>query len=42
MQEAPWQPLYMPVGKTAVSVRIQDLRQSQSGGVFWHDAWVKK
>jgi peptide/nickel transport system substrate-binding protein len=42
MQEAPWQPLYMPVGKSAVSVRIQDLKQSVSGGVFWHDAWVKK
>ena len=42
LQEAPWQPLYMPVGKTAVSVRIQDLKQSASGGLYWHDAWVKK
>ncbi len=42
MQEAPWQPLYMTVGKTAVSVRIQDLKQSASGGLYWHDAWVKK
>jgi peptide/nickel transport system substrate-binding protein len=42
MQEAPWQPLYMPVGKTAVNVRIQDLKQSASGGLYWQDAWVKK
>lgn len=42
LQEAPWQPLYMTVGKTAVSVRIQDLKQSVSGGLYWHDAWVKK
>ncbi len=42
MQEAPWQPLYMPVGKTAVNVRVQDLKQSTSGGLYWHDAWVKQ
>lgn len=42
MQEAPWQPLYMSVGKTMVNVRIQDLKQSVSGGLYWHDAWVKK
>jgi peptide/nickel transport system substrate-binding protein len=42
LQEAPWQPLYMPVGKTAVNARIQDLRQSAAGGLYWHDAWVKK
>ena len=42
MQESPWQPLYMPIGKTAVSARIQDLKQSQSGGLYWQDAWVKK
>jgi peptide/nickel transport system substrate-binding protein len=42
MQEAPWQPLYMAIGKTAVSARVQDLRQSVSGGLLWHDAWVKR
>jgi peptide/nickel transport system substrate-binding protein len=42
LQEAPWQPLYMSIGKTAVSVKIQDLKQSQSGSLQWHDAWVKK
>lgn len=42
MRESPWQPLYMSVGKTAVSVRVQDLKQSVSGGLYWHDAWVKK
>ncbi|HEV8230643.1 MAG TPA: ABC transporter substrate-binding protein [Candidatus Limnocylindria bacterium] len=42
LQEAPWQPLYMSVSKTAVSVKIQDLRQGQAGGLYWHDAWVKQ
>ena len=42
MQESPWQPLYMPVSKTAVNVKIQDLRQGQAGGLYWHDAWVKR
>ncbi|HKW79127.1 MAG TPA: ABC transporter substrate-binding protein [Candidatus Limnocylindria bacterium] len=42
MQEAPWQPIYMSVGKTAVSVKVQDLRQSASGGLYWHDAWIKR
>ena len=42
LQESPWQPLYMPVSKTAVTVKIQDLKQSQAGGLYWHDAWVKK
>jgi peptide/nickel transport system substrate-binding protein len=42
LQEAPWQPLYMPIGKTAVTVKIQDLKQSASGALYWHDAWVKK
>jgi len=42
MQEAPWQPLYMPVSKTAINVKIQDLKQGQAGGLYWHDAWVKQ
>lgn len=42
MQEAPWQPLYMSVSKTAVNVKIQDLKQGQAGGLYWHDAWVKR
>jgi len=41
MQQAPWQPLYMPVSKTAVNARIADLRQGQAGGLLWHDAYVK-
>ena len=41
-EEAPWQPLYMPVSKTAVNAKLQDLRQGQAGGLYWHDAWVKK
>jgi len=42
MQEAPWQPLYMPVSKTAWRATIKDLRQSKSGGVFLHDAYIGK
>jgi len=42
MQEAPWQPLYMPVSKTAVNAKVLDLKQGQAGGLYWHDAWVKK
>jgi len=42
MQEAPWQPLYMPVSKTAYRATIKDLRQSKSGGVFLHDAYIGK
>ncbi len=42
MQEAPWQPLYMPVSKTAWRATIRDLRQSKSGGVFMHDAYIGK
>jgi ABC-type transport system substrate-binding protein len=41
MAEAPWQPLYMPISKTAVKAKIQDLKQGQAGGLYWHDAWVK-
>jgi peptide/nickel transport system substrate-binding protein len=42
LQEAPWQPLYMPVSKTAVNAKVQDLKQGQAGGLYWHDAWIKK
>ncbi len=42
LQEAPWQPLYMSVGKTAVSVKIKDLKQGQAGGLLYHDAYVAK
>jgi len=42
MQEAPWQPLYMPVAKTAYRATIKDLKQSKSGGIFMHDAYVGK
>jgi peptide/nickel transport system substrate-binding protein len=42
MQEAPWQPLYMPVSKTAVNAKVLDLKQGQAGGLYWHDAWLKK
>ncbi len=42
MQEAPWQPLYMPVNKTAVSTKIKDVKQAQSGGLLFHDAYIAK
>ncbi len=42
MQEAPWQPLYMPVSKTAVNAKVQDLKQGQAGGLYWHDAWIRR
>ncbi len=32
----------MPVSKTAVSAKVQDLKQSQAGGLYWHDSWIKK
>jgi peptide/nickel transport system substrate-binding protein len=41
MEQAPWQPLYMPVSKTAAAARIADLRQGQAGGLLWHDAYVR-
>ena len=41
MEQAPWQPLYMPVSKTAVAAKIADLRQGQAGGLLWNDAYVK-
>ncbi|HEX9268937.1 MAG TPA: ABC transporter substrate-binding protein [Candidatus Limnocylindria bacterium] len=41
MEQAPWQPLYMPVSKTAVAAKVYDLRQGQAGGLLWHDAYVK-
>jgi peptide/nickel transport system substrate-binding protein len=40
--EAPWQPLYMGVGKTAVSIRIQDLKQGPAGVLLWHDAYLSR
>jgi peptide/nickel transport system substrate-binding protein len=40
LQEAPWQPLYMPVGKTAWRATVKDLKQAKSGGVFEHDAYI--
>jgi len=24
-----------------VNAKIQDLKQGQAGGLYWHDAWVK-
>lgn len=41
MEQAPWQPLYMPVSKTAVASRIAGLKQGQAGGLYWNDAYVK-
>ena len=40
--EAPWQPLFMPVSKTAVNAKIDGLRQGRSGGLYWHDAYFKR
>ena len=42
LEQAPWQPLYMPVGKTAVRATVQGLKQSKSGGLYWNDAYVAK
>lgn len=42
MEQAPWQPLYMPISKTAVSAKVADLKQGQAGGLYWHDAYVKR
>jgi len=42
LQQAPWQPLYMPVSKTAVRATIQGLKQGKSGGLYWHDAYIAK
>jgi peptide/nickel transport system substrate-binding protein len=41
MEQAPWQPLYMPVSKTAVAAKVADLKQGQAGGLLWHDAYVR-
>jgi len=40
LQEAPWQPLYMPIDKTAVSARLQGVMPHPAGGLLYHDAWV--
>ena len=42
LEQAPWQPLYMPISKTAVAARIAGLRQGPAGGLLWHDAYVVK
>lgn len=38
LREAPWQPLYMPVTKTAVTTRLQGVRVHPSGQLLYHDA----
>ena len=42
LQEAPWQPLYMSVGKSVVNARVQGLKQDRTGGLMWHDAYFVK
>ncbi len=42
MQEAPWQPLYMPVGKTAANAKFAGLKQGQTGTLLWHDAYLNQ
>ena len=39
LQEAPWQPLYMPIAKVAVSARIQGVKVHPSGDLLLHDAY---
>jgi peptide/nickel transport system substrate-binding protein len=42
LEQAPWQPLYMPVNKTAIRSTIKDLKQGKSGALYWYDAYVAK
>jgi peptide/nickel transport system substrate-binding protein len=42
LEQAPWQPLYMPVNKTAIRATIKDLKQGKSGALYWYDAYVAK
>lgn len=42
LEQAPWQPLYMPVNKTAVRASVKDLKQGKSGALYWYDAYVTK
>ena len=42
LQEAPWQPLYMSVGKSVVNARVQGLKQDRTGGLMWNDAYFVK
>jgi peptide/nickel transport system substrate-binding protein len=42
LEQAPWQPLYMSVNKTAIRATIKDLKQGKSGAIYWYDAYVAK
>ena len=39
LQDAPWQPLYMPVVKVAITSRLQNVRLHPAGALLYHDAW---
>jgi peptide/nickel transport system substrate-binding protein len=40
LQEAPWQPLYMPVTKVALTSRLRNVRVHPAGALLYHDAWL--
>jgi peptide/nickel transport system substrate-binding protein len=42
MQEAPWQPLWMPVNKVVVNAKFQGIKTDRTGGLLWHDAYLAK
>jgi peptide/nickel transport system substrate-binding protein len=40
LEEAPWQPLYMPVTKVALTARLQNVKVHPAGALLYHDAWL--
>ncbi len=42
MDQAPWQPVYVAVTKTALSSKFKDVKQSSTGGLYFTDAYIAK
>lgn len=41
IEQLPWVPLYMPLTKTAVAKRVQNVKVFPTGGLLLNDAWIK-
>ncbi len=42
MEQAVWQPLFNQINKTAVAVRVKDVKQDPQGAPVYHDAYITK
>jgi peptide/nickel transport system substrate-binding protein len=41
IQDAPWQSLFMPLGTTAIVVKVKDVKVHPNGDLLFHDAYVE-